>query len=192
MRPEPVAFTGLLAEIPVLMTTPPTLPAVMLWICNPVNVVALGTVKSISKITLAAVMFPVMSRVTRTVTVENPLVPGALTGGTSLSGDMTALNTVVSWVSAQTQVTAVRRNAMAAQSFLIFFLAWTEFDLLIVFCCSRGERTLSLFSPGYDARELSQVRVFPFKRKLSRRAKQLPSWYRRGGAKRRGGAHTSG
>src|SRR5262245_6003803 len=140
MRPEPVAFTGLLAEIPVLMTTPPTLPAVMLWICNPVNVVALGTVKSISKITLAAVIFPVRSRVTRTVTVDNPLVPGALTGGTSLSGDITALNTVVSWVSAQAQVTAAKRKAMAAQSFLIDFPRMDRIRPIVLFFVARGGR----------------------------------------------------
>src|SRR5262245_46313397 len=84
-----------------------------------------------SNTTVACVMLPVLSRVTRMVIVENPLKPGALIGGTSLSGDIAALKTVVSCVSAQTAGDRTSRNNRTAQSFLIDFLAWTEFWSLV-------------------------------------------------------------
>src|SRR6185295_766628 len=88
-----------------------------------------------SKITVAALMLPVPSRVTFTVVVATPLFPGALTIGTSLSGDIAALKTVVSCVSAQTTGVATNRNRTRMQSLLIDFL--TEFGV-VMFCLGGG------------------------------------------------------
>src|SRR6516162_3762511 len=75
-----------------------------------------------SNVTVAALTFAFSSRVTWTVIVALALLPGAATGGTSLSGSMRVRNTTVSRESAKTCGAASMPSRTTTHSLLIDFL----------------------------------------------------------------------